>query len=76
LETVLRVVDKTGKFKYSSKDDYGHQYGFEPVCLIPFERKLMNLNLLSFEQVDWLNWYHGEVRQKLGAELLKQEKKK
>ncbi len=34
LETVLRVVEKTG-LRWEDKDDYGPFYGFEPVS---FER--------------------------------------
>ena len=48
--------------------------GFEPVCLMPFEPKLINLKLLNFEQKAWLNNYNNRIREEVGAELKKQNK--
>ncbi len=74
LETVLRVVNKTGNLRYSDKDDYGEFYGFEPVCLMPFEPKMIDFGLMNEEQLDWLNTYNGLTRQRVGRELKRQGK--
>lgn len=72
LETVLRVVKQPDlPYKYKG---YGEFYGFKPVCLVPFEPKLIDYDLLSDEQVDWLNRYNKLIRDKVGKELLKQGK--
>lgn len=38
--------------------------GFECVTRVPMCRKLINTNLLSKEEVDWLNTYHKDVWEK------------
>ena len=75
LETVLQVVKKKG-LKHEAKGDYGPLLGFEPVCFVPFEPKLIDFDLLSNAQIDWLNNYNNKIREKVGPELLKQGKKK
>ena len=72
LETVLRSVKKD-KLPYSDKD-YGNFLGFEPVCLMPFEPKLIDYSLLSDAHIDWLNTYNLKIREKVGAALLEQGK--
>ena len=62
LETVLRVVKKN--LTYAGKG-FGPFYGFEAVCLVPFEPKLIDYDLLSREQVDWLNLYNKKVLDKV-----------
>jgi len=69
LETVLRVVEKN--LTYAEKG-FGPFYGFKPVCLVPFEPKLIDYSLLSKDQVDWLNEYHKQVLDKVGPALLQQ----
>lgn len=73
LETVLLVVKKPG-LRYSKKD-YGSFLGFEPICLVPFEPKLMDLSLMSDAQIDWLNNYNRMIREKVGPVLKEQNKK-
>ena len=74
LETVLLVVKKPG-LRYSKKD-YGSFLGFEPICLVPFEPKLMDLSLMSDAQIDWLNNYNRMIREKVGPVLKEQNKKR
>jgi len=69
LETVLRVVEKN--LTYAGKG-FGPFYGFKPVCLVPFEPKLIDFSLLSREQVDWLNRYNKMVMDKVGPVLLQE----
>jgi Xaa-Pro aminopeptidase len=75
LETVLRVVEKKN-LRFQDKDDYGTLLGFEPVCLVPFEPKLIKYELMNDEQIDWLNRYNRLIREKVGSELKRQGRKK
>jgi len=49
--------------------------GFEPVTLVPIQRKLILPSLLSADEIDWLNEYHATVMEKVGSHLLKQNGK-
>lgn len=77
LETVLMAVNRDN-LKYGDKpveSGGGKQMlGFEPVCLVPFEPKLINMTLLNHEQKAWLNNYNNKIREKVGAEMKKQNK--
>ena len=69
LETVLRVVEKN--ITYSDKG-FGPFLGFEAVCLMPFEPKLIDFSLLNKEQIKWLNEYNQRIKEKVGGELKKE----
>ncbi|XP_070568029.1 xaa-Pro aminopeptidase 1-like [Ptychodera flava] len=65
LETVMMVVEADtpnnfGGMKY---------YTFEEVAFVPFEPKLIKYEMLSLDQLNWLNDYHQEVRDKVGPRL-------
>ena len=76
LETVLHTVKKdTLKHRGHYESDKGF-LGFEPVTLVPFEPHLIDFSLLSEQQVNWLNYYNRLVRDKVGAELKRQGKKR
>lgn len=36
-------------------------YRFEPLTLIPMQKKLLDLSLLSPKELDWLDAYHETV---------------
>lgn len=36
-------------------------YRFEPLTLIPMQKKLLDLTLLSPKELDWLDAYHNTV---------------
>ena len=72
LETILQTVKKTDAL-YQEKN-YGNFLAFEPVTLVPFEPHLIDYNLLSEDQIKWLNDYNRLTREKVGAELEKQKK--
>ena len=77
LETVLTSVVRSD-LKYGGKEVASGggktMLGFEPVCLVPFEPKLINYTLLNDEQLGWLNNYNQMIRDKVGKELVKQKK--
>lgn len=62
LETVLGV--KNAKTKYRWNDN--SYLTFFPVAFIPFERKLIDTNLLSRKQLEWLNNYHRQCLKVVG----------
>lgn len=43
--------------------------GFETLTLVPFDGRLIDPNLLTGEELGWLNAYHAEVRRKIGPGL-------
>ncbi|NXU69318.1 XPP2 aminopeptidase, partial [Horornis vulcanius] len=46
---------------------------FEVVSLVPYDRKLIDLSLLSPEQIRYLNSYYERIRVQLGPELRRQQ---
>jgi len=42
---------------------------FEPITLVPFERKLLEPSLLTEQEVKWINDYHSLCAQKVGPLL-------
>ncbi|NXL64527.1 XPP2 aminopeptidase, partial [Chordeiles acutipennis] len=45
---------------------------FEVVSLVPYDRNLIDLNLLSPEQIRYLNTYYETIRARVGPELQRQ----
>jgi Xaa-Pro aminopeptidase len=43
--------------------------GFETLTLVPIDRRLVAKELLSKQERDWLNAYHAQVREVVGAEV-------
>lgn len=67
LETVLRVVEKDDLIY--EDHGFGPFYGFEAVCLVPFEPKLIQYELLEKSHVDALNEYNTIIKAKLSHKL-------
>ncbi|XP_039106721.1 xaa-Pro aminopeptidase 2 [Hyaena hyaena] len=62
LEDVVVVVE--AKTKYP-----GSYLTFEVVSLVPYDRNLIDVSLLSPEQIQYLNHYYETIRKKVGPEL-------
>ncbi|KAM8752723.1 xaa-Pro aminopeptidase 2 isoform 3-T3 [Rhynchonycteris naso] len=62
LEDVALVVE--AKTKYP-----GTYLTFEVVSLVPYDQNLIDVNLLSPEQLQYLNRYYQTIREKVGPEL-------
>ncbi|ELK06692.1 Xaa-Pro aminopeptidase 2 [Pteropus alecto] len=62
LEDVALVVE--AKTKYP-----GTYLAFEVVSLVPYDKNLIDINLLSPEQLQYLNHYYQTIREKVGPEL-------
>ncbi|NXA04628.1 XPP2 aminopeptidase, partial [Sapayoa aenigma] len=46
---------------------------FEVVSLVPYDRNLIDLSLLSPEQIQYLNSYYERIREHVGPELQRQQ---
>ncbi|KFV74727.1 Xaa-Pro aminopeptidase 2, partial [Dryobates pubescens] len=67
IEDVALVVEaqtKTGEKPFLT---------FEVVSLVPYDRNLIDLSLLSPEQIQYLNAYYETIRARVGPELLRQQ---
>ena len=51
------------------KTDFGVFYDFETLTFCPFDKALIIRELLSQEEIDWLNAYHETCQEKLGPYL-------
>ncbi|HMS44556.1 MAG TPA: M24 family metallopeptidase [Alphaproteobacteria bacterium] len=48
--------------------------GFETLTLAPFDRRLIDVSLLTVEELGWLNNYHQQVQQQLAQHLNQQSR--
>jgi len=58
IENIIMVAE-------DKQSDFGEFYKFETLTLCPIDLKAVNLNLMSGEQINWLNDYHQRVRKEL-----------
>lgn len=42
---------------------------FKPLTMVPFDKRLIDLDMLSAEQLSWLNYYHDTIRKTLAQHL-------
>ncbi|CAO2622386.1 Xaa-Pro aminopeptidase 2 [Lemmus lemmus] len=66
IEDVALLVE--AKTKYS-----GTYLTFEVVSFVPYDRNLIDVSLLSPEQLQYLNRYHQTIREKVGPELQRRQ---
>ncbi|EEB12561.1 Xaa-Pro aminopeptidase 2 precursor, putative [Pediculus humanus corporis] len=67
LENIVTVVKSP--VSNNSKTTY---LTFETVTLIPYEKKLIKVEMLDKKHINWLNDYHRKVRKLVGNEMLNQ----
>ncbi|XP_056384950.1 xaa-Pro aminopeptidase 1 isoform X2 [Hyla sarda] len=68
IENLVIVVPATTKYNFRERGSLT----FEPITLVPIQTKMINVNLLTQKEVDWVNDYHRNCRDVVGAELEKQ----
>lgn len=56
-----------------SNKEYGNFYKFETLTLMPYDIRLIDKSMLSPEEVQHINHYHREVRQRLAPYLNEEE---
>lgn len=54
--------------------EFGHFLKFDTVSLCYFDKSLIDKSLLNKEEIDWINYYHSEVFEKLSPHLNDEEK--
>lgn len=57
------------------ENEYGTFYRFETLTLAPVDRRLIDRNLLTGAEIEWLNSYHQRVYQELSGYLTVEEQK-
>ncbi|CEM31841.1 unnamed protein product [Vitrella brassicaformis CCMP3155] len=62
IENLVTVVKAETRNNFPDSRDY---YGFENLTMVPIQKKLIDLDLLTRDEVLYLNDYHDEVRAKL-----------
>lgn len=62
IENELEVVE-------AGQSSYGRWLRFEPLTWVPYDLRTIDLNLLTNDQIDWLNEYHAQVRTRLAPLL-------
>jgi Xaa-Pro aminopeptidase len=67
IENLVVVVEKASVAQ--SPTQHGPFYGFEDLTLVPYETKLIDLGLLSQEEIDQVNAYHAQVFKVIGPLL-------
>ncbi|KAG8430555.1 hypothetical protein GDO86_020396 [Hymenochirus boettgeri] len=68
IENLVLVVPATTKYNYRGRGSLT----FTPITLVPIQTKMINTDLLTQTEVDWLNLYHKQCREVVGSELEKQ----
>ncbi|RUS71962.1 hypothetical protein EGW08_020275 [Elysia chlorotica] len=71
IENCVKVVKAKTKYNFGGKD----YLTFEPITVVPLQKKMIDASLLTENEIKWLNNYHSKVRDIVGEELLKQDKK-
>lgn len=51
------------------ESEYGPFYGFETLTLFPYDRGLIKVDMLSDEELDWVNRYHERVWNSLSPSI-------
>jgi len=68
----LIVVQEAGKVE--GGDDERAMLDWRTLTFVPFDRRLIVLEMLNRSERDWLNAYHAEVAKKIGPRVGKAEK--
>ena len=73
LENLYIVKKKHGFKNYPDGKEW---LCFETLTLIPFEKRLINMDMLSYEEIRWLKSYHSRVKKEISPMLNDDEDKK
>uniref|UniRef100_A0A671QIV0 Xaa-Pro aminopeptidase 1 n=1 Tax=Sinocyclocheilus anshuiensis TaxID=1608454 RepID=A0A671QIV0_9TELE len=71
IENVVLVIPAKTKYNYRNRGSLT----FEPLTLVPIQLKMINTDLLTQKEHDWVNDYHKKCRETIGAELERQGRK-
>ncbi|XP_050729076.1 xaa-Pro aminopeptidase 1-like isoform X2 [Eriocheir sinensis] len=68
IENIVRIVKAETKHNFRDRGFLT----FKTVTLVPIQTKLIDPTLLTEKELEWLNNYHAECREKVGELLLQQ----
>ncbi|XP_023676082.1 xaa-Pro aminopeptidase 1 isoform X2 [Paramormyrops kingsleyae] len=71
IENVVLVVPTKPKYNYRNRGSLT----FQPITLVPIQAKMINSEMLTQKERNWLNEYHRQCREIVGAELERQSRK-
>lgn len=55
------------------KNEYGQFMYFETITFVPFDLDGLDVSLMTQYEKEWLNWYHGQVYEKVSPFLSEEE---
>lgn len=55
------------------KNEYGQFMHFETITFVPFDLDGLDVSLMTQYEKEWLNWYHGQVYEKVSPYLSEEE---
>lgn len=61
----IRIENLIHSQSYRHTDDFGDFMNFEVLTLFPYDSKLIDLSMLSDDELAWINNYHATVREQL-----------
>lgn len=59
--------------RFCMESEYGSFYGFETLTLFPYDRNLIKVDILTDEELRWLNEYHERVRKSLSPLIISEK---
>jgi len=65
IENLLYVTPKETKHNFNDVK----YLGFEKLTYVPIQQKMVNIDLLTDDEIEWLNTYHQEVWEKISPRL-------
>ncbi|NXJ50575.1 XPP1 aminopeptidase, partial [Spizaetus tyrannus] len=68
IENVVLVIPAETKYNFKNRGSLT----FEPLTLVPIQTKMIDVNLLTQKERNWVNDYHQKCREVIGAELERQ----
>uniref|UniRef100_U3JI13 Xaa-Pro aminopeptidase 1 n=1 Tax=Ficedula albicollis TaxID=59894 RepID=U3JI13_FICAL len=68
IENVVLVIPAETKYNFKNRGSLT----FEPLTLVPIQTKMIDVNLLTEKECNWVNEYHQRCREVVGAELERQ----
>ncbi|NXV29371.1 XPP1 aminopeptidase, partial [Rissa tridactyla] len=68
IENVVLVIPAETKYNFKNRGSLT----FEPLTLVPIQMKMIDVNLLTQKECNWVNDYHQKCREVIGAELERQ----
>lgn len=72
----IRIESLQIVVKAETKNNFGNRgfLTFEPITLVPIQRKMIDKNLLTSEEIQWVNSYHKKCREVIGKLMLEQSR--